>query len=403
MEKTLKDLLENDVLGDELKASLQEAFDNKIKSMETRLHEDYAARYANDKAVLVEAMDKMLNDTIRSELGEFAEDRTNLRRATTTAAKRYNAKLREHIKAINSFVAKQLNEEIAEFVKDRKQLKVQRRQMANELVSIRENTSLEYTQRVRKLEEFVLKQLSEEIAEFHGDKKALVEQRVKLAQEGRKRIEETREQFISRAKNLVENTLNTVIRSELSQWREDIKEARENNFGRKIFEAYAAEYMNSYLAEGSEVRKLTRALTESQARLDATVRQVDRQKQAQTRLVEDAQAKIRAANDRADRLAIMSEIMSPLGREKRSVMEDLLKNIRTTNLREAFNRYLPTVMQGNVAHAGTANQAGKRALSENKQSVGVTGNRTNKLAETVSEETRDDLGQILYLAGINRE
>jgi len=249
----------------------------------------------------------------------------------------------------------------------------------------------------------VLKQLSEEIAEFHGDKKALVEQRVKLAQEGRKRIEETRTQFITRAKNLVENTLNTVIRSELSQWREDIKEARENNFGRKIFEAYAAEYMNSYLAEGSEVRKLTRALTESQARLDSTVRQVDRQKQAQTRLVEDAQSKIRAANDRADRLAVMSEIMAPLGREKRSVMEDLLKNIRTTNLREAFNRYLPTVMQGNVAHAGTANQAGKRALSENKQSVGVTGNRTNKLAETVSEETRDDLGQILYLAGINRE
>jgi hypothetical protein len=403
MEKTLKDLLENDVLGDELKASLQEAFDNKIKSMETRLHEDYAARYANDKAVLVEAMDKMLNDTIRSELSEFAEDRTNLRRATTTAAKRYNAKLREHIKAINGFVAKQLNEEIAEFVNDRKQLKVQRRQMANELVSIRENTSLEYTQRVRKLEEFVLKQLSEEIAEFHSDKKALVEQRVKLAQEGRKRIEETRTQFITRAKNLVENTLNTVIRNELSQWREDIKEARENNFGRKIFEAYAAEYMNSYLAEGSEVRKLTRALTESQARLDATVRQVDRQKQAQTRLVEDAQAKIRAANDRAARLEIMSEIMAPLGREKRSVMEDLLKNIRTTNLREAFNRYLPTVMQGNVAHAGTANQAGKRALSENKQSVGVTGNRTNKLAETVSEETRDDLGQILYLAGINRE
>lgn len=403
MEKTLKDLLENDVLGDELKASLQEAFDNKIKSMETRLHEDYAARYANDKAVLVEAMDKMLNDTIRSELSEFAEDRTNLRRATTTAAKRYNAKLREHIKVVNSFVAKQLNEEIAEFVKDRKQLQVQRRQMANELVSIRENTSLEYSQRVRKLEEFVLKQLSEEIAEFHGDKKALVEQRVKLAQEGRKRIEETREQFISRAKKLVENTLNTVIRNELSQWRDDIKEARENNFGRKIFEAYAAEYMNSYLAEHSEVRKLNRALTESQARLDATLRQVDRQKQAQTRLVEEAQAKIRAANDRAARLEIMSEIMAPLGREKRSVMEDLLKNIRTTNLREAFNRYLPTVMQGNVAHAGTANQTGKRALSENKQSVAVTGNRTNKLAESVSEETRDDLGQILYLAGINRE
>lgn len=402
METTLKDLLENTALGDELKATLQEAFENKIRSMETRLHEDYAARYQNDKAVLVEAMDRMLNDTIRSELSEFAEDRAKFRSATKTASQRYNARLREHMKAMNAFVARQLNEELTEFVKDRRQLKVQRRQMATELESIRENTSLEYSQRVRKLEEFVLKQLSEEIAEFHADKKALVEQRVKLAQQGRQRIEETRAQFINRAKNLVESTLNTVIRDELSQWRDDIKVARENNFGRKIFEAYAAEYMNSYLAEHSEVRKLTRQLTETNSRLETALRQVDRQKQAQTRLVEDAQARIKTAEERAQRMEVMQEIMAPLGREKRAVMEDLLKNIRTQNLREAFNRYLPTVMQGNVAPAGRGKQALAESQTQEKRAV-VTGNRTNKLAESVSEETQADLGQILYLAGINRE
>ena len=402
METTLKDLLENTALGDELKATLQEAFENKIRSMETRLHEDYAARYQNDKAVLVEAMDRMLNDTIRSELGEFAEDRAKFRNATKSASQRYNARLREHMKAINAFVARQLNEELTEFVKDRRQLKVQRHQMANELENIRENTSLEYSQRVRKLEEFVLKQLSEEIAEFHSDKKALVEQRVKLAQQGRQRIAETRTQFINRAKNLVENTLNTVIRDELSQWRDDIKVARENNFGRKIFEAYAAEYMNSYLAEHSEVRKLTRQLTETNGRLDTALRHVDRQKQSQTRLVEDAQARIKTAEDRAQRMEIMQEITAPLGREKRAVMEDLLKGIRTQNLREAFNRYLPTVMQGNVAPAGRGKQALAESQTQEKRAV-VTGNRTNKLAESVSEETQADLGQILYLAGIHRE
>lgn len=402
METTLKDLLENTALGDELKATLQEAFENKIRSMETRLHEDYAARYQNDKAVLVEAMDRMLNDTIRSELGEFAEDRAKFRTATKSASQRYNARLREHMKAINAFVARQLNEELTEFVKDRRQLKVQRHQMANELENIRENTSLEYSQRVRKLEEFVLKQLSEEIAEFHSDKKALVEQRVKLAQQGRQRIAETRTQFINRAKNLVENTLNTVIRDELSQWRDDIKVARENNFGRKIFEAYAAEYMNSYLAEHSEVRKLTRQLTETNGRLDTALRHVDRQKQSQTRLVEDAQARIKTAEDRAQRMEIMQEITAPLGREKRAVMEDLLKGIRTQNLREAFNRYLPTVMQGNVAPAGRGKQALAESQTQEKRAV-VTGNRTNKLAESVSEETQADLGQILYLAGIHRE
>jgi hypothetical protein len=261
---------------------------------------------------------------------------------------------------------------------------------------------LEYSQRVRKLEEFILKQLSEEIAEFHADKKALVEQRVKLAQQGRQRIEETRAQFINRAKNLVEGTLNTVIREELSQWRDDIKVARENNFGRKIFEAYAAEYMNSYLAEHSEVRKLTRQLTETNGRLDTALRHVDRQKQAQTRLVEDAQARIKTAEDRAQRMVILQEITAPLGREKRAVMEDLLKGIRTQNLREAFNRYLPTVMQGNVAPAGRGKQALAESQTQEKRAV-VTGNRTNKLAESVSEETQADLGQILYLAGIHRE
>ena len=76
MDKEIKDLLENEVLGDEAKSALQEAFDNKVKAVEQKLHEDYAARYSHDKAVLVEAMDKMLTDAIRSELTEFAEDRS---------------------------------------------------------------------------------------------------------------------------------------------------------------------------------------------------------------------------------------------------------------------------------------------------------------------------------------
>ena len=49
MDKEIKDLLENDVLGEEAKTALQEAFDNKVKAAvaaaEQKLQEDYAARY----------------------------------------------------------------------------------------------------------------------------------------------------------------------------------------------------------------------------------------------------------------------------------------------------------------------------------------------------------------------
>ena len=301
MEKEIKDLLENEVLGEDVKTALQEAFNNKVKATEQKLQEDYAIRYSNDKAQLVEAMDTMLNDAIRAELGEFAEDRAAMLRqrakmsqATLEAKNLYKSKMVEHAKMINSFVAKQLRGEIAEFVEDRKTLIAQRRELATELQTIKESSKRELASRVNKLEGFVLKQLSEEIAEFHADKKALVEQRVKLAQEGKKKISEAQSKFINRAVVAVDKTLNEVIKTELVQWRDDIKVARQNNFGRRIFEAVAAEYMASYLSEGSQVKKLDQQLQEQKAALaEARVRL-----QEQTKLVESANAKVRAANDR---------------------------------------------------------------------------------------------------------
>ena len=390
------------MLGEDVRTALQEAFDNKVKAMEQKLQEDYSARYTNDKAVLVEAMDKMLGDSIRAELTEFAEDRSalikqraKLSQETTEAKKLYAKKMMEHAKMLNSFVAKQLKDELVEFVEDRKTLDAQRREMAKELQTVRESSARELKTRVNKLEGFVLKQLSEEIAEFHADKKALVEQRVKLAQEGKKKLAEAQSKFINRATSAVDKTLNEVIKNELVQWRGDIMEARKNNFGRRIFEAVAAEYMASYLSEGSEVKKLSRQLQEQKSALAQARARV----KEQTTLVESANAKANAAADRLQRMHIINELLAPLARDKKAIMADMLRDIKTTNLKETFTRYLPAVVNG------TQTPQTKVALSETNQhkTVAITGDRTNnKLAQAVIEETRtpDDLGIILHLAGI---
>jgi len=401
MEKEIKDLLENEVLGDEVKTALQEAFDNKVKAMEQKLQEDYAARYSNDKAVLVEAMDKMLGDAIRAELTEFAEDRSamikqraKLSKATMEAKNLYAKMMVEHAKKLNAFIAEQIKAEIAEFVEDRKTLQAQRREMAKELQTVKESSARELAARVNKLEGFVLKQLSEEIAEFQADKKALVEQRIKLAQEGKKKLAETQSKFIDRATSAVDKTLNEVIKSELVQWRDDIKVARENNFGRRIFEAVAAEYMASYLSEGSEVKKLGRQLQEQKAALAEAQAKLDEK----SKLMETADAKVRAANERVQRMQAMNELLAPLARDKKAIMEDLLKDVKTQNLKETFARYLPAVVNGARApQKATLSEASKPTTP-----VAKTGDRNNTLAKAVIEETKtpDDLGVILHLAGI---
>lgn len=400
MTKKLEELLENEVLGPEVKSALQEAFQAKIKQAEAQLQEDYAARYANDKQQLVEAMDNMMSDTIRSELEEFAEDRAaliaqkaKLSRETLAAKRIAEAKVAQHTKLLNAFIAKQLKQEVSEFVSDRKTLESQRKQMAKQVEAIRESAKKSTQDRISKLEGFVVKKLSEEIAEFETDKKALIEQRAKLAAEGKQKINETKAAFLSKATTTLDKTLNEVIRKELVQWRDDIKVARENNFGRRIFEAVASEYMASYLSEGSEVKKLQRQLAESQSRIDEAKKQITEK----TKLVESAAAQIKAANDRTQRLELMSEMLAPLARDKKAVMEEMLQDIKTVNLKEAFNRYLPTVMNGE------ATGAIRQKLSENatNKSVAFTGDRPNKLSEAVREDNQD-IGQILYLAGINK-
>lgn len=400
MDKEIKDLLENEVLGSDVKEALQEAFNNKIKEVEQKLHEDYAARYTNDKAALVTAMDKMLSESIRNELTEFAEDRTalikqraKLSQKTMECKKLYAKKLFEHTKKLNEFVAKQLKTELVEFVDDRRSLDTQRKEMAEQLAEMKKASKNALKERVGKLEGFVLKQLSEEIAEFHADKKALVEQRARLAAEGKQKLAEAQHKFIDRTTAAVDKTLNEVIKTELVQWRDDIKTARENNFGRKIFEAVAAEYMASYLSEGSMVKKLSSQLNKHKKALSEAKEILVKQQ----RLVESAKSNAASANDRVQRIQILNELLAPLTRDKKTVMENMLKDIKTTNLKEAYNRYLPTVVNG-VSNKVALNESTRTA-----NPVAKTGDRTNnQLAKAVIEESKtpDDLGVILHLAGI---
>ena len=62
----------------------------------------------------------------------------------------------------------------------------------------------------------------------------------------------------------MENT----IPNELHTLREDIQTAKENNFGRKIFETYVLEFMSSYPNEGTEVAKLNKIVEGLQSEIE---------------------------------------------------------------------------------------------------------------------------------------
>lgn len=437
------------MLSDENKKLIQEAIEQKVNEakekfrdeVEAEIREEFTRRYENDRGILVEAMDRMLSDAISAELKEFQTDRKDVQRQRIELSRQIREtkiatkkKLAENVNVLNDFVLKQLSSELAEFSEDRKAVDAQRIKLSKQIVEAKKaakvetakhlealqtfvlkqlseemqefaqdrrllqeqrikmqkqlkETQSEYrkqlNERVKALEGFVLRQLTNEMKEFNDDRKALVESRVKLVTEGKKKFNETRATFIKNAAKLVETTIETTLRAEMTQYKDDLKVATQNNFGRQIFEAFAAEYMSSYLAEGTEIRKLQREMADKDRQLAEAATQL----QANKKVLTEAQTRIRRAEDAATRTTVLNECLKNLARDKRVVMEELLENVATKNLKEAFNKYLPSVIG---TEARLQSDGRKKLVETNKTAskpVAVTGNRNNRLSEAAVAES----------------
>jgi hypothetical protein len=89
-----------------------------------------------------------------------------------------------------------------------------------------------------------------------------------------------------------------------------------------------------------------------------------------------------------ERKAVMGELLAPLSADKKALMKELLESVQTTKLNEAFDKYLPAVMEGQRQAPVTK----KTVLSEGTT---VTGNRESK-----PEVGLDNILDIRKLAGL---
>ena len=369
MAKDLNKILSEDLnLPENVREQINEAWESKLaeakEELSADLREEFAKKYEHDRGVLAEAADKFLTDKIRAELEEFAQDK----RKVVEERLAYKQKIKERTELLDKFITERVAKEIVELREDRKQSQ----------------------EKFKKLENFVLKQLAEEIQEFHKDKRELVEQKVRMVTEGKKYLNETRKEFIKRASELIEENVDRVLRKEIEQFKDDIKAARENEFGRRVFEAFVGEFMSSYLSEGTEVKKLSRVIQEKEQELESIKEAVAEKEQ----LAESLQAKLNATVDRMKRNKVLAELLSPLAKDKRVVMKDLLESVQTKDLEKAFNKYLPAVLNETTI---ARKKSGKKPLNESKKLSEKTGNRagTNAL-----QESADELDEIKILAGL---
>ena len=334
-------LVESGAISEDVQKSIQEAWDSKIKENKevvgAELREEFAKRYEHDKANMIEAIDKMMTEKLSEEITKFVEDRKALAQEKIS----YKENVGKHSGKLQEFIMQKLSEELKELHADRK--------------GVHENFG--------KMEEFVVNALAKEIKEFHEDKKGVVETKVKLVAEAKKQMAKMKEAFIAKSAKVVESAVNKKLAEEIAQLKEDIESAREINFGKKIFEAFASEYQNSYLNEKSETSKLMKVVDETTLKLKDAEKAVE-EKQA---VIESKEAESKRQADLMERKEKMAEMLKPLGKEKSEVMSQLLESVQTAKLQSSFDKYLPHVMADKPVETGKqviSEAAGDRAQRE---------------------------------------
>ena len=359
----LKTLFENDVISEEIRAEIEDAWEAKIRenrqAATSELREEFAKKYEHDKQTMIDAIDSMLSEKLAEEIAEFQDDRNQL--AETKA--KYAVAMRENANLLQTFVTEQLAKEVKELHEDQ--------------VKIAENFS--------KLEEFIVEALAKEIAEFHEDKKDLAETKVRLVREAKEHFAKVKDTFVKKSADIVSETVSNNLTKEITQLKEDIDTARKNDFGRKLFEAFATEYAGSYLNEKSETAKLIKVLGTKDKQLDEAKTFAAKAKQ----LAEAQQAENKLLIESAKRKELLNDLVSPLNKDQKEIMTDLLESVQTDRLTAQFNKYLPSVIDGKTP----AKQ--KATLTEGTE---VTGNKETKNDTKASD---NNVVELRRLAGLN--
>lgn len=366
MFETLKPLLDSDLINEDTRKEIQEAWDTKLaeirEEVRVEIREEYADRYNHDKEVMVEALDAMVTESLEKEIGEIVAEKV----AIANDRVKFKKNMNETVKAFEKFLTTQLAKEIKQFREDRKN---QQAVLGN-------------------LEKFIEEGLEKEIAEFEKDKQAVVETRVRLIKEGKEALARDRKAFLDKSSKLVEETVTKKLTTELTQLKEDIKSARENQFGRRIFEAFASEFGASHLNENAEILALRDVIAEQEDKINEFKDELH----SKDSLVESKNKELAVINESVKRSDTLSKLLKPLGKEKASIMKDLLESVKTPDLESAFDKYLPAVLKSGVPQ--------KEKLTENKTTrKAVTGDKETP-TNTHEQSGDSNVVELKRLAGL---
>lgn len=293
-------------------------------------------------------MDEILQNLLSSEL--LSEDaRAEISSKWNTAVESYKTQVREE-------VSLEVRGELAE-------------QWATERDTLIEN-----------VERFVSTKLVEEIEELKAD----IERFRDLEAEFAEKIVEEKHSMASKLSEELDQLVDKMdaffelrLSEEFTELREDLEVVKQNDFGRRIFEAFSTEFNKAHIDEESTASKLAAAV----AKLDDAQSVIAKLEESQSKMIREAK---------------LEKLLAPLAGKKREQMAFVLQNVETSRLEEGYNHFINRILKEEQAPAASATEVKPaQALTESTKVV------TGEPAAHTAAPQATGLSQLKLLAGIN--
>jgi len=265
--------------------------------------------------------------------------------------------------------------------------------LKEERQKIEDEVRIEMTEQLRKDRELLTEALDlklesiveAEYAELREDIESFRDLEVEYAERLIEERAELRDEAKESVLELVEKLdmfLEMRMDEEFEELRDDLHEAKRNNLGKKVFEAFKQEFASIINEDEQQASDELEIMREQ---------------------LEDMKAELQVARNnvlKEERKAKMASLLSNLedNSNAKAKMQELLKNIPTSKLDESYSRYLPHVIGESIDSKTAITESkptNKPKLNEGRV---VTGNKDN---QTNDVDVETALKRLRQLAGNN--
>jgi len=358
MNNKIEDILKGMSLDDDAVKRLKESFDSALAdakvAQEASIHEKLSEQYTSDLNKIQEAFGKYLEERIKPHVKE----------------------LQEGVSEVDAIKIK----------------------YATATTKIKESAQKHIKKKISAMENIVENVIKSELKELHEDVVANRKATLQSITENNNKAKSDREKFKLKAAKVMENIINVKVPAQLEPLREDIIAARQDNFGREIFEAFQTVFRRNHYSVSSELKSLlaeNKKLKVVAAKTKSKAAKAISESKAAEKAATTAYTRLTEANKRQ---ANMNRLLKPLTGMSKTQMKTLLEATKTDRMDATFRKALPQIVN-ETKSLRTKKRKNLREGKKTSRSLEFHQGGTTNLTESDYDEFDGEVENIRRLAG----